>query len=64
MQFVYVMNVADKDIMLQRGYRLIKEDFRNNVWVFQNRDSSNFNSGDTIEDAGLSLFVLSDTLTF
>lgn len=64
MRFVYVMSAADREIMLQHGYRLIKEDKKNHVWVFQNMDTVNFDSGVEIQKAGVSMFVLSDTLTF
>ena len=63
MRFVYVMKKEDKDKMVAMGYSLIKEDKRNNIWVFENKDVITFASEDEITSAGVS-FVLSDMLTF
>ena len=63
MRFVYVMKKEDKDKMVAMGYSLIKEDKKNNLWVFENKDVTTFASEDEITNAGVS-FVLSDMLTF
>lgn len=63
MHFIYVMSVKDKDKMLSLGYDLIKEDARNSMWVFQNKDTATFACEDEISGAGIK-FVLSSTLTF
>lgn len=63
MRFVYVMKKEDKDKMVAMGYSLIKEDKRNHIWVFDNKDVTTFASEDEITNAGVS-FVLSDMLTF
>ena len=63
MRFVYVMSEKDKDKMLAMGYSFIKEDKRNNIWVFENKDVTTFASEDEIANAGIA-FVLSDMLTF
>lgn len=63
MRFIYVMKKEDKDKMVAMGYLLIKEDKRNLIWVFENKDVTTFASEDEITNAGVS-FVLSDTLTF
>mgnify|MGYP006384291485 CR=1 FL=1 len=63
MCFVYVMSKEDRNKMIAMGYSLIKEDERNNVWIFKNKDVSTFASEDEITEAGVS-FVLSDMLTF
>lgn len=63
MRFVYVMKKEDKDKMVAMGYSLIKEDRRNHIWVFKNKDVTTFASEDEITNAGVS-FVLSDMLTF
>lgn len=63
MRFVYVMKKEDKDKMIAMGYSLIKEDKRNNIWVFENKDVVTFASEDEITNAGVS-YVLSDMLTF
>ena len=63
MRFVYVMKKEDKDKMVAMGYSLIKEDKRNHICVFENKDVTTFASEDEITNAGVS-FVLSDMLTF
>ena len=63
MQFVYVMCKEDKDKMVELGYHLLKEDSRNNVWVFNNKETYTFAEDDELTAAGVSC-VLSDMLTF
>lgn len=63
MNFIYVMREADKDKMISLGYSIIKEDKKNHVWVFQNKDTTTFACEDEISGAGIQ-FVLSNTLTF
>lgn len=63
MRFVYVMTEDDKDKMLEMGYSLMKEDKRNHIWVFENKDMMTFDREDEIANAGIA-FVLSDMLTF
>lgn len=63
MHFIYVMSKADKDKMLALGYSLVREDERNSMWVFQNKDTATFACEDEISSAGVR-FVLSNMLTF
>lgn len=63
MNFIYVMSEEDKNKMKSLGYSLIKEDKRNHVWVFQNKDTATFACEDEISGAGI-YFVLSNMLTF
>lgn len=63
MHFVYVMSVEDKEKMVKMGFSIIKSDPNNNIWVFENPDVMNFESGDKISDAGISC-IMSDILTF
>lgn len=63
MHFIYVMSVKDRNKMLSLGYNLIREDTRNSIWVFQNKDTVTFAREDEISGAGIK-FVLSNTLTF
>lgn len=63
MHFIYVMSRADKDKMLALGYFLVREDERNSMWVFQNKDTATFACEDEISSAGVR-FVLSNMLTF
>lgn len=59
MHFIYVMREQDKDVLLERGFQLLKVNSNNNVWVFKNTDT---------EELTFSAFdfphVLSDVLTF
>ncbi len=63
MRFIYVMSEGDKDKMLSLGYVLVREDKRNYMWVFQNKDTASFACKKEISGAGIR-FALSDTLTF
>lgn len=63
MRFVYVMSEKDKDKMLEMGFFLIRQDSRNHIWVFKNKDVTSFSDVDEVSDAGIN-FVLSDTLMF
>lgn len=63
MRFVYVMSEKDKDKMLEMGFFLIRQDPRNHIWVFKNKDVTSFSDVDEVSDAGIN-FVLSDTLMF
>lgn len=63
MRFVYVMSEEDKNKMTAMGYALIKEDKRNHIWVFENKDVMSFAYEDEIANVGVN-FVLSDMLTF
>ena len=38
MRFVYVKSEQDRDLMLALGYALMKEDKRNHIWIFQNKN--------------------------
>lgn len=63
MYFIYVRNEQDKNKMIALDYTLMKEDKRNNMWVFQNKDIRSFACEEEISSAGIQ-FVLSNTLTF
>lgn len=63
MNFVYVTSKHDKDKMLALGYVLMKEDSRNKMWVFKNKDTKTFDGDNEMSKAGIR-FALSDTLTF
>lgn len=63
MHFIYVRSEQDKDKMLALGYTLIKEDKRNNMWIFQNKNTELFACNAEMSAAGIK-FVLSNTLTF
>lgn len=63
MHFIYVKSKNDRDKMLALGYVLMKEDTRNNLWVFQNRGNETFGRRSELSQAGIR-FALSNTLTF
>ena len=53
MKFVYVMSEEDKEKMLALGYKFIKGDERNGVYVFSNKDTATFSDSDELEEAGI-----------
>lgn len=57
MHFIYVFDEADKRRLEAFGYKLLKEDERNSVYVFENIDGLAF-------DLEAGSFVYTDTLTF
>lgn len=63
MNFIYVRSEDDKNRLLSLGYALVKEDKRNRIWVFQNKDAKTFVRNEEVAEAGVK-FVLSNTLTF
>ena len=63
MRFVYVKSEQDRDLMLALGYDLMKEDKRNHIWIFQNKNDIAFDSDGKLDNVGVK-FVLSNTLTF
>lgn len=54
--FVYIFTEEDRDKMLENGYRLIKSDNQNNIFIFENSDVR-------YEQLGVT-FILSNTLTY
>lgn len=65
MKFIYVMQHKDKEKLIELGYVMLKEDLRNNVWIFEDKQTSlpTFAVDDPLEYNGIN-YVLSDTLTF
>lgn len=55
--FIYVMDVSGKDKLLSLGYKLLKENKKKTVWVFENKQNTQFESIDVF-------CVVSDVLTF
>ena len=66
MEFIYVMNDENRDIMIELGYTLIKANKERHVWVFRNKDELRFdkNGDKALTDAGITCFCYSDILTF
>lgn len=55
--FIYVMDTESRDLLLKHGYKLLKENEQQTVWVFKNKDDQQFDSFDIP-------CVVSDVLTF
>ena len=51
------MSQKDKDFLISQGYILIKEDNKNSLYIFKNKEDINFNLLDIPH-------LLSNTLTF
>lgn len=63
MHFAYVMTATDREKMLQLGFKLLKEDCGNHIWVFTMPESMVFAAEDRLAETGIR-YVLSNTLTF
>lgn len=61
MLFIYVMDEKSKKYLIKRGFKLIKEDEANSIWVFENKETVCFENG---EDVLAVPHVLSNVLTF
>ena len=60
LNYIYVSGDTDRDKLLELGYKLIKENANEKLYVFQNKSTANF-SADDLSDIG---YVLSDIITF
>lgn len=58
-KFIYVFNSADKESLLAHGYLLLKEDYNNNIFIF---DANSSDKQFALSD--VDSYVASDTLTF
>lgn len=56
-KFIYVFTENSRDRLLSKGYRLLKEDEANNIFIFANTDSMSFDLNGIIH-------LASDTLLF
>lgn len=41
--FIYVFDEKAKKDLQKRGYTLLKEDRKNQIWIFENKDPENVN---------------------
>lgn len=57
MKFIYVFQEADRDVLIARGFHLLKEDLQQGVFVFENRSEIRFSDDEFT-------YVLTDQLTF
>ena len=58
MAFIYVLDPESRDALLAAGYKLVKEDRNNKIWVFENRNECSFSVDFDFPH------VMSDILTF
>lgn len=56
-RFIYAVGEATRDILLQNGYTMLKQDGTKHIYIFLNKDQNVF------MDTDIS-FTLSDTLSF
>jgi len=56
-KFIYTIHSEARDRLLKLGYVLLKQDERNNIYVFENKPGVDL----SFMDNG---YILSDTLTF
>lgn len=56
-KFVYVFTISARDMLLKKGYRLLKSDDANNIFIFANTDKMSFDMKGVIH-------LESDTLSF
>lgn len=64
MHFIYVMRDEDKNKLIELGYKLLKEDIRNNIWVFSNKNEHlYFSTSDDLSNNNISC-IESSVLTF
>lgn len=56
-KFIYVFTVNARDLLLKKGYQLLKSDDANNIFIFANSDRMAFDLTGVIH-------LASDTLTF
>lgn len=56
-KFLYVFDKESRDELLHAGYKLLKSDKKNDVYIFANRNDMAFDLADIS-------FIRTDTLTF
>lgn len=45
-KFIYIFSSADRDALSARGYKLLKTDNRNNIYIFENKPEAVFDFGE------------------
>lgn len=58
MKFIYVFDSADKERLVSIGYKLLKEDSMNSIYIFETDAKLSF------AGQGVEKFIFSDVLTF
>ncbi len=61
MRFIYVMDKKGKKELLKKGFKLLKEDKANSIWVFENKYMDDVACFDLDVECP---HILSDVLTF
>lgn len=58
MKFIYVFDSSDKERLVKSGYKLLKEDSTNSIYVFESNTELSF------AEQGIEKYVFSNVLTF
>lgn len=58
MKFIYVMDEQSVKLLEKKGYRLLKADYVNHIWIFENQEATLFGLDFECQ------YVLSNVLTF
>lgn len=58
MKFIYVFDSSDKERLVKSGYKLLKEDNTNSIYVFESNTELSF------AEQGIEKYVFSNVLTF
>lgn len=58
MKFIYIFNNSDKERLVKSGYKLLKEDNINSIYVFESSTELSF------AEQGVEKYVFSNVLTF
>lgn len=58
MKFIYIFNNSDKERLVKSGYKLLKEDNINSIYVFESNTELSF------AEQGVEKYVFSNVLTF
>ena len=58
MKFIYVFDNSDKERLVKSGYKLLKEDNANSIYVFESNTELSF------AEQGIEKYVFSNVLTF
>lgn len=58
MKFIYIFDNSDKERLVKSGYKLLKEDNINSIYVFESNTELSF------AEQGVEKYVFSNVLTF
>ena len=58
MKFIYIFDNSDKERLVKSGYKLLKEDNINSIYVFESSTELSF------AEQGVEKYVFSNVLTF